>query len=1102
MLPDGEKVNTRRHLLSLKSICQLTILIGGVLLLLLHTGSSAAMDDPWTFDYVDGFGGEILSLDSALDSNGYPHVVYWAQERYLRYAWWNGDEWQMETVNDSGLLYGAEVWVSLTFDANGSPLVIYGTADGSSRGELRYAYRDANGWVSSRIATHLAYGDSDMGLDAQGRLHVAFIQREYLGIGSLCNECSLAIKHAYWDGTSWSIQTVDEFDVDFDYSGSLSMALDSAGGPHVVYAVFDDDTHAGFFKYARWTESKWETSYVLPPEVPLEGSIYVHQLELDSQGRPHFIHSVSANDELRYTFASETGWESEKVGNQEYYFRDASLALQADGRAIISYADASQRLTLARRDEGEWVAEIIDDTGWTQSHSLMLDELGHPKIVYDWDSDQEYGNNSLHYASWNGTAWGISVVAPLAEVGGRPSLALDAQGRQHIGYQDSTALDLKYARRDGNGWHVETVDSEGDVGRHASLAIDGGGNPHIAYRDETNTNLKYAHRDGAGWQIETVDNVSDVGEDISLAVDAAGRPHISYFSYTGSQLKYATLEGAAWRIQVVDNSSYDSGRYTSIALDSAGRPHISYRQHTNGDLRYARWDGSQWHVQNVDSEGDVGGHTSIALDATDQPHIAYQDSTNSRMKYARLANGAWQFKSFESHPLLYSGPRSLALDSEGHAYLSYFAIFTGVGRGTIVEYWDGDSWRSFLDLYYYEGPFIPSLALWANGDINLAITDQEALVLARLQLSVREWQTTQVADDGDVDSPHALVADKMARPHIVYLSCDYGSDGKCSANRKLRYTFWDGDTWRKMVVDSSGAAEASTLALDSDGLAHVTYLKGTTESEFELIHAAWTGTLWEFDLIDSGGIGSAPVSDVDSSDRPHVVYVKDGDLKYARWDGSGWRVETVDADFEYALQRQSFALDQLDRPHIIYTDKTHLDARYAHWTGDHWEIETIDGFGYITSGAIAIGSNGQPHLCYFDHTNHTLKYARLDASRWSIAPVSPVVSSFSNISSNTNSDKCEIEVDAADRLTIAFDDNWVRGSALARLANGHWTVDFLDTSATGRTPIIALDASGRTHLAYSYWHSTSSSSRNDLYYAVDSPTTSERYIYLPAVTAR
>jgi hypothetical protein len=60
-----------------------------------------------------------------------------------------------------------------------------------------------------------------------------------------------------------------------------------------------------------------------------------------------------------------------------------------------------------------------------------------------------------------------------------------------------------------------------------------------------------------------------------------------------------------------------------------------------------------------------------------------------------------------------------------------------------------------------------------------------------------------------------------------------------------------------------------------------------------------------------------------------AVFSTKDDLKYARWTGSAWSIETVDSDGSVGGYA-SIALDSGNLPHISYHDNTNDDLKYAY----------------------------------------------------------------------------------------------------------------------------------------------------------------------------
>ena len=233
----------------------------------------------------------------------------------------------------------------------------------------------------------------------------------------------------------------------------------------------------------------------------------------------------------------------------------SSLAIPADGRAVISYLDAT---------------------------------AGTLKVLKCGDATCSAGNVAT------------TVDDPVNVVGTYTSIAIGADGLPVVSYTDTTALALKVLKC-GNaacttGNVATTVDDPANaVGEYTSIAVGTDGLPVVSYRDTTASRLKVAKCGNAacsaGNTITTL-NGAPTAEYTSIVIGADGLPVISHRGSGGSlavtRCGDAGCSSGNVTSIVDDPVGLSVGITTSIAIGVDGLPIVSHGDSTGGTLRIVK----------------------------------------------------------------------------------------------------------------------------------------------------------------------------------------------------------------------------------------------------------------------------------------------------------------------------------------------------------------------------------------------------------------------------------------------------------------------------------------------------------------------------------
>ena len=592
----------------------------------------------------------------AVDSQGRPHIAYHTPMGFvLRYAYWNGASFAIETVDSSGNT-GHDPIIDLT--SKDIPTIVYRDR---TTGNLRYAYKTFNGWSLQTIANMgpedaLAGYANTFLLDSKDRPHAAFFDTT----GRDLKYATLSTGVGAAPG--WVVTTIESAG---DVGETISIALDPQDRPALAYT----DGTASDLKIARRTDQGWAVS--VAPGYFHPG--YAPSLVVDAAGQCHLTYFHFAEKRMKQRVFDGSSWTEEIFDTSVSVGKHNSIAVDGSGRPHLSFCDEELgTLYYGTTRQGTWVTETVDTADAGFYSAIALDSGGRPHIVYRTRAPLA----GLRYAFHDGTQW---IRKSLDGLGGPVALALDESDQPQIAHQTFTGSRLKFTHRAGASWLSETVDPTREVRLdRISIALDRSNHPHIVYRDDTASNLRYAFFDGAAWQLEPIDSTFYVGWSSTIVVDSTGVPHVGYFSPNTGKVRYAVRTASGWQIESLEILN-DMGLAPVLRLDTADHPHLVFHRNQTHELVLARKLGAAWEYVTLDPSISPENFLSMALDALSVPHVAHYDSATHGLKYTtdiaptlEVFPGRYDFGVVALNSA--AGPAAFILQNTGDQALQVMAI--------------------------------------------------------------------------------------------------------------------------------------------------------------------------------------------------------------------------------------------------------------------------------------------------------------------------------------------------------------------------------------------------------------------------------------------
>jgi len=341
---------------------------------------------------------------------------------------------------------------AIAVDGNGKAHIAY-----EQDGDIHYLTNASGSWITTTIAAD-GYREfkPSIAVDSSGYVHIA----HFAGDSS-----------PYWlyyventNGGLWGGEQIQTVPVPHPWHLDGGIALDGAGRPYVVYAVYDGNDYEIEMRYHDGTRAHapnggWGTGIITDNSLSDERP----SIAVQSDGKVHVVYqqynTTNWSEDLYYATNASGSWVTTKAAGGDQHEQYPSIALDSGNKAHIAYEHQHQAMgyfdiAYATNASGTWITDTVhhDDDVLYNSPSIAIDSNNQPHIAYSAFSLPDSNARVTHATNASGV-WekvGLNshadslVITPMDQ-----SIALDNNGYIHMTFAaDGPDDEIYYAKSD------------------------------------------------------------------------------------------------------------------------------------------------------------------------------------------------------------------------------------------------------------------------------------------------------------------------------------------------------------------------------------------------------------------------------------------------------------------------------------------------------------------------------------------------------------------------------------------------------------------------------------------------------------------------------